>query len=62
MFKDTAVICLDVFYWFAPDGVYAYTGGFPKKNSDKLPDISNIQKASAGIDGKRYYLLLSMKK
>lgn len=31
MFKDTAVICLDVFYWFAPDGVYVYTGGFPKK-------------------------------
>ena len=56
IFKDTAVICLDVLYWLAPDGVYAYTGGFPKKISDKLPDISNVQKASAGTDGKRYYL------
>lgn len=59
LFKDTAVICRDVLYWLAPDGVYAYTGGFPQKISDKLPDISNLsitENACAGTDGLRYYL------
>ena len=59
LFKDTAVICRDVLYWLAPDGVYAYTGGFPQRISDKLPDISNLsitEHACAGTDGSRYYL------
>lgn len=55
-FKNTAVICQNVLYWLSPDGVYAYTGGIPQRISDKLPDISNAQKACAGTDGLRYYL------
>lgn len=54
--KNTAVICQNVLYWLSPDGVYAYTGGIPQRISDKLPDISNAQKACAGTDGLRYYL------
>lgn len=55
-FKDTVVICRDILYWLSADGVYAYTGGFPQRITDKLPNISNVQNASAGTDGERYYL------
>ena len=55
-FKDTAVNCQNVLYWLSFNGVYAFSGGYPQKISDKLPNISQVQSACGGTDGLRYYL------
>lgn len=62
MSQSSVAICNGVLYWLGYDGIYAYSGGIPRRVSDKVKTyidgipVAYVSKVAAGVLGQHLYM------